>query len=140
MMEYLQQFLDFLNNPVFKGIAVFAGTYVLRRWPRFVNEAVPIWTGLASVVTTLLGMLFPGTELHSSLHQSPLMLVAGGGGIPWWHSLLFNAILPWLVGFGGQRATSQTATWAQGNSEVQDKPGQTLLSDKMEKKVRRESQ
>lgn len=125
----------FLDNPLLKMAGVFVGTFLLRRWPKFVNEAVPAWTGIASVATAVLHwasiQAVPDAQPHALLGIGTFLLAAAHVAAPWWQSLLGavlqNGILPWLLGFGGQRATSQTMTWAQGNAAVQDKPAQTIV-------------
>ena len=118
----MQAILEFLNQPIVKMLFVMAGTFILRKWPRFVNEAVPFWTGLYSVGTTGLGMLFPGhvpTVIGAHAASFAGFVVASAGHGSWWQSLLFDGIFPWLLGYGGQRAGDHTIAWATGGATVE---------------------
>jgi hypothetical protein len=141
----MEQVLDFLNNPILKGAMVFIGTWLLRRWGRFINQAIPFWTGLYSIVTALIGGLFPGGTSPSSMGEGFMVAAAGAG--PWWQHLLVvvfrEGILPWLTGFGGARALGQAREHATGavipvdttSKPIEAKPFQTLLTPPQEKKI-----
>src|SRR5258706_2718602 len=110
-----------LDNPYVKAGMVALGTFLVRRWPKFVNEAAPIWTLISSVVLTILHTLFPAStrlgDQPSMLFGHSDMVLTGifsSGGFFW--AFLRDALLPWLVGFGAQRAGDQTVVWAAGKS------------------------
>lgn len=120
--HWAQVVLDTINNPMVKVGMVAIGTFILRRNPKVVDEVVPVWTGVYSIVTAVLGAIFPGHPLPGANamlapHTGYVLLVGTQVAAvtqPWWHSLIFDGILPWLIGFGGQRAAGQTGQWIAG--------------------------
>jgi hypothetical protein len=123
-----QSVLDFLNNPLVKAAMVAVGAWLLRKWPKFVNEAVPLVTGIYSVLTTVIGLLFPSHVPTTISASYSVAMFLGTVGVPWWQSLIFDGILPWLMGYGANRAAGHTKEWAAGQGATQTKPGQILTS------------
>lgn len=129
MLEVLQNFatalFSFLDNPFVKVLLVGISTFLLRKWPKFVNEAAPAWTLIASMVITVIHSLFPdqAPTAHSlSLGGGVMLEQAGlfsGGGFL--DRLLHEAVMPWLFGYGGQRATDHTAVWVKGRTPAEAK-------------------
>lgn len=116
-MEIIQAILAFLNDPVFKTMIIMAVTFVLRRNPTIFNEAVPFLTGVASILTTVVALLVgePKAEPHAGLM---LVQLAEHATQPWWRHLLTEAILPWLLGYGGQRAGDHTGAWLRAGGAL----------------------
>lgn len=135
MPQWVQHILDFLNQPIVKMASVFIATALLRAWPKFRNEAAPIWTGIYSIVTTVLGLLGVDTS-QGEVHASVATYVVASSH--WWGGLLqavmYNAIIPWLTGFGGQRAMANTGKFVTGapvitesGRQIPTKPLQTFV-------------
>jgi hypothetical protein len=129
VMEGLQHFaaalFAFLDNPIIKFVLVAIGTFLLRKWPTFVNEAVPFWTLISSVVLSVLHAVVPQTgSLEAASitfgHSDMVMtgVFSGGGFLA---QLINDAILPWLAGYGAQRAGDHGKVWVKGRKPAEVK-------------------
>lgn len=120
--HWAQAILDALNNPFVKAGMVFLGTAILRAIPTFVNEAVPFWTGLYAVITAALAALFP--QHAGELHTASVAAFVVASGPLWYQSLLsqivFQGIIPWAMGFAGQRGVAQTHAFVTGAPVIPD--------------------
>lgn len=142
-MDVLAQILAFLDNAIVKTGLVIIGTFLLRRWPRFVNEAAPLVTGVFSIILTILHGLAPeATPIGFNLGPTNMVLAgifSSGGFLS---SLFQDAILPWLFGYGAARAGDHTVVLAKGKTRTEVtqekkeeppiviKPFQVLLPEK----------
>jgi len=105
----MQQFLDWLNNPIVKAVLLFIGGLILKRWDKFVNAAIPVALLVISIVLALLKALWP--EL---VPASPV-LVATSAGAPWWRSVLVGSLIPVFVAVGAYSGGKNTLRLLRGN-------------------------
>lgn len=113
-MEHLFAWLD---DPLVKYLLLMAGGYALKRWPVFFNKAIPLATGIASLVIAILNTAFPTPDptIMPALFQTVGWDgVVAAAGTPWWKSLLLDAVLPWLLAVGTHSAAKNTAELAKG--------------------------
>jgi len=116
--------IAWLDNPAVKYVLIIVGGWLLKRWPQFINGAIPIVTGVAALLVSILRLMFPETqqavEAVGSLigpavaHADTVLRVVSDQTtphLPWWQSLFFNAILPWLIAIGTHSAGKNTGQW-----------------------------
>jgi len=148
-MEWLQHFaaglFAFLDNTVVKFVLLTVGTFLARKWPKFVNEAAPFWGLVSSIVLTVLHAIVPQASVETTLGTmgSGHMVMTGifSSGSPL-VAFFREALLPWLLSYGTQRAGDHTIDWAKGKkpAEVREekkesppialKPFQTIIPEK----------
>lgn len=136
-MGWLQSVLAFLNDPQVKVVATFVVTMLWRLRPKLVNEAAAFWTVVVNIVLAIAGYLAgvdtSGPDIQGA---SVAAYVAAGtagsffGGLV--HAIVFNGVLPWVLGYGGQRGVGNTFSFMTGrggginpNAPTQEKPFQT---------------
>lgn len=122
-MDWLQHVLAWLDNPAVKYALVLIGGFLLKRWPAFVNGAIPAVTAIASLLIALLHVIFPDAQAAAPALESALggamaqadsvarAMTTAGGAIPWWQALFFNGILPWLIAVGTHSGVKNSGQW-----------------------------
>ncbi len=116
-MDFLTQAIAWLNDVGVKALLLFVGSGLLKRWPAFVNKAVPFAQVTSSLVLSLLAALFPATS------GGPTAIVfASFGGTPlytpaaWYSqagSIVANTLIPVAFAIATHSGTKNTAQWVK---------------------------
>lgn len=109
--------LDWLNNPLNKTVLLFVGGLILKRWPAFVNKAIPIALAVTSALLSALASMFPaivptahaaGGALADTVATSTQASAAGAPVIGW----LAGVFVPVLAAIGTHSGGRALAQWA----------------------------
>lgn len=112
-MEHL---LAWLDDPVVKYLLALVGSFLLKRWPAFVNRAI-IATGLiASLILSVLHALFPVAVANA---QDSLAVVQHAVvSVPWWKWLATDVLMPVVLAWGTHTGVKNGVQWARGQAAV----------------------
>lgn len=108
-MDFLQQAVEFLGNPLVKYALMLIGGLILKRAPSFNNKAIPFVNLLFSTITAILNTMFGAhAGVMPATFETAAIVVAAESSRSWWQSFLFDALLPWLAATGTHSAAKNT--------------------------------
>jgi hypothetical protein len=100
--------LDWANSPVGKTVLLFVGGVALKRWPTFINKAIPVTLLVASSLLSILHAAFPSlTPIASTT-----LMVTSAPASSWWSTFITTAILPTVAAVGLHSGPKNTLEWA----------------------------
>lgn len=108
--------LELLNDATVKTALLFVGGFILKKWPAFVNKAIPVVLAIASGLVSLLAAMFPaaagGTTpaLYVASAFVPAGVVQTLGHV--WASPVVSALVPLWLASGLQSTAKNTRQWA----------------------------
>lgn len=104
--------MDILNTPealvLLKTLALLIGGAILRRWPAFVNKAIPLALIVLSQAHDIIVLMFPGIA-HASADIGP-----SKPHIPW----LISTLLPAILAVGLNSGAKNTREWVKAGLRV----------------------
>jgi hypothetical protein len=116
---------DLLQNVAVRTLLLMVGAAVLKKWPAFVNKAIPIALLVANSFYEGLTAMFPA--LVPAAHAAADALATAGSGH---HGLafgkfFFNAVVPVVLAVGAHSASKNTREWANVGWKVLQQAGRT---------------
>jgi hypothetical protein len=105
--------LGWLDNPAVKYFLLLIGGFALKKWPAFVNKAIPLALLVTSILIAALHSLFP--DLVPAANAAVTSAVRGGIPVlPWWKWFLMDVLMPVALAVGTQSSVKNTTQLAQG--------------------------
>jgi hypothetical protein len=104
----VEQVHAWLAGVVGQGILLMLGAAALKRWPEFINKAIPLALGFISLVLTVLKGAFPALVSDAS---AATMLAAVGHAAPWWQTFALDTVAPVVFAIGTHSAAKNTREW-----------------------------
>jgi len=102
-----------LNNPMVRAALLWAVGYALKKWPDFVNKAIPLALTICSVGVSVLqfvATLFVGVA-HA---QGAVTIPLPQPHQPWWQYLLTSVLLPVVLAVGAHSTVKNTVQLGKG--------------------------
>lgn len=124
ILGFLAAFNAFLDTPLVKYAALLLAGKLMKLNGAVNNYVIPIVLGISSAIVSVLNLLFPPAAPVAFLFPLDLVFpalahaadgaAAAVAKVPWWKSLLFDAIIPWLASVGTHSSFNSTAKLARG--------------------------
>lgn len=108
----MQNVMDWLANPMVKTALLFVGGFILKRWPEFVNKAIPVALLAISALLTLLRALFPDAVPADGA------VAAVSQAAPWWKGFVVDVLVPTLLAVGAHSHAKNTREWWQAGARI----------------------
>lgn len=104
----MESVLAWLNEPLNKTVLMFLGGLILKKWPAFVNKAIPLVLLAVSILLAALKSLWP--VLVPDAHAATMVAAVSGGGAMW-KNFLTDALVPVVFSVGTHSAAKNTREW-----------------------------
>ena len=110
----MQQVLDWLNDPAIKSVLLLVGGFILKKWPKFVNQFIPLALLTASiilgVVKALWELMVPAAHALDSLvtNFAPTVAAVPAPHQPWWMFVINVILVPVLLAVGAHSTGKNT--------------------------------
>ena len=109
----MEQFMEWLNGPLVKTLVLLVFGFALKKWPDFINKAIPlvltVISGLLTFVQFLSSLLGPAVA-----HAQSVTIPLPQPHQAWWMYLLTSVLLPVLVAVGAHSTAKNTQQLARG--------------------------
>jgi hypothetical protein len=118
-MEWLAQLPTFVNDALPKTVLLIIGAAILKKWPAFVNKAIPVASLIASALISTFGVMFPPavpevtptSMVAASFAGVPLIVAASK--IAATGSWLWNTLAPLAFAVAMHSGGKNTRQWVE---------------------------
>lgn len=108
----MENLMTWVENPMVKSALLFLGGWALKRWPSFVNKAIPVALLVVSALLSIIKSAFPDVVADGAVIATVVQAA------PWWKGFILDCVVPVLLAVGAHSHAKNTREWWETGAKI----------------------